>query len=90
MQVVVAGSASRRSGTRNVWRVWGRRRESIERVRITCRDLELPTAGRVGDKSGLWEQMHTARETAAAHVPDLTAVGEVLRWTIASIEDLTR
>ncbi|WP_431428786.1 hypothetical protein [Actinophytocola sp.] len=68
---------------------WDAGSNAIERVRITCRDLELPTAGRVNEKSGLWEQIHTSREAAAAQDPDLTPVGEVLRWTIASIEDLT-
>jgi hypothetical protein len=68
---------------------WDAGENAIERVRITCRDFELPTAGRVNEKSGLWEQIHTAKETAAAQDPNLTPVDEVLRWTIESIEDLT-
>jgi hypothetical protein len=68
---------------------WDAGEYAIERVRITCRDVPLPTAGGVGEKSALWEQVHTAREAAATERPDLGPVDEVLRWTIEGIRDLT-
>lgn len=68
---------------------WDAGENAIERVRITCRDQELPTAHNVTEKTGLWEQIHTAKETAAAQRPDLAPVSDVLQWTIAGIKDLT-
>jgi hypothetical protein len=68
---------------------WDRGENTIERVRITCRDIAMPTARGVDAMSGLWQQVHTAHQTAAQGGADLATVGRVLQWTTAGIRDLT-
>jgi hypothetical protein len=68
---------------------WDRGENTIDRVRITCRGITMPTARGVDAMSGLWEQVHTAHQTAAQGGADLAPVGRVLAWTTEGIRDLT-
>ncbi|GHH32587.1 hypothetical protein [Lentzea cavernae] len=59
-----------------------------ERMRVTCRNSSLPApSGTSADT--LWEQMHTAREQAAAGQTDLRPIDVMMKWTTDCITHLT-
>jgi hypothetical protein len=69
---------------------WNATLAAAEQVRVSCRDLALPTAGGVEEKPQLWQQLDTAGNQArgGSH-PDEAVTAGLIRWTTDAIKDLT-
>lgn len=68
---------------------WDRGRYAIERTRVSCRNITLPTAGNTSAKTALWNQYQTEQNLARDGDTPLTVVAAVRRWTTDAVLDLT-
>lgn len=68
---------------------WDSGENAIERTRVSCRDVTMPTARNVEQVRDLWEQYHTERDLAKRSTPPLEVVTAIRKWTTASIRDIT-
>jgi hypothetical protein len=68
---------------------WDSGESAIERTRVSCVDIAMPSAHTVEEVGNLWSDYYTERNSAKQGPPSLDAVTAILDWTTASIKDLT-